>query len=56
MSLLSTLYLLNKLDLDLVSVRTIQTMRSPIEKCNENKISLLLIFIDFEKAFDSVEI
>ena len=30
-------------------------MRTLIEKCNEYKIGIVLIFIDFEKAFDSVE-
>jgi len=34
----------------------IQVMRTLIEKCNEYKIGIVLIFIDFEKAFDSVEI
>ena len=33
----------------------LQVMRTLIEKCNEYKISIVLIFIDFEKAFDSVE-
>ena len=33
----------------------LQVMRSLIEKCNEYKIGIVLIFIDFEKAFDSVE-
>lgn len=34
----------------------LQVMRSLIEKCNEYKIPIVLIFIDYEKAFDSVEI
>lgn len=34
----------------------LQVMRTLIEKCNEYKIGIVLIFIDFEKAFDSVEI
>src|ERR1700744_1937490 len=33
----------------------LQVIRSLIEKCNEYKIGILLIFKDFEKAFDSVE-
>ena len=33
----------------------LQVMRTLIEKCNEYKIGIVLIFIDFEKAFDSVE-
>ena len=34
----------------------LQVMRTLIEKCNEYKIPIVLIFIDYEKAFDSVEI
>jgi len=34
----------------------LQVMRSLIEKCNEYKIPIAIIFIDFEKAFDSVEL
>ena len=33
----------------------LQVIRSLIEKCNEYKIGIFLIFIGFEKAFDSVE-
>ena len=33
----------------------LQVIRTLIEKCNEYKIGIVLIFIDFEKAFDSVE-
>src|ERR1700761_8324819 len=33
----------------------LQVMRTLIEKCNEYKIPIVLIFIDYEKAFDSVE-
>ena len=33
----------------------LQVIRSLIEKCNEYKIGIVLIFIDFEKAFASVE-
>ena len=33
----------------------LQVMRTLIEKCKEYKIGIALIFIDFEKAFDSVE-
>ena len=33
----------------------LHVMRTLIEKCNEYKIPVILIFIDFEKAFDSVE-
>jgi len=33
----------------------LQVMRSLIEKCNEYKIGFALAFIDYEKAFDSVE-
>jgi len=34
----------------------LQVLRSLIEKCNEYKIPIVLCFIDFEKAFDSVEL
>ena len=33
----------------------LQVMRSLIEKCNEYKIEIALAFVDYEKAFDSVE-
>lgn len=33
----------------------LQVMRSLIEKCNEYRIDLAFAFIDYEKAFDSVE-
>lgn len=32
-----------------------ESMTTLIEKFNEYQISMVLIFIDFEKAFDSVE-
>lgn len=34
----------------------LRTMRLLIEKCNEFKIKIALAFVDFEKAFDSVEL
>ena len=33
----------------------LQVMSSLIEKCNEYKIEIALAFVDYEKAFDSVE-
>ena len=33
----------------------LQVMRSLIEKCNKYKIEIALAFVDYEKAFDSVE-
>lgn len=34
----------------------LQVMRTLIEKCNEYKIKIAIAFVDYEKAFDSVEI
>lgn len=34
----------------------LRVMRSLIEKCNEYKIGIVFCFIDFEKAFDSIEL